>query len=212
MKIRFFGILSLGVLAFIVLAMEPTYGYLEIGESNEMPAPGAFKMGGIFQGRLSDGGGSNLTFFGDGALHEEMSWRGFLGGGKTDFYAGGSVKWVPIPDYRNQPAVGGKAEVTFGRAGDSLTVLRLVPMASKKLDYQGNHWVPYGGVPVGISASGGKSDFFANLAGGTEVRFESLRDLEFNAELGIGLTKSFSYIGIGVTYLLDTGYRGKSRR
>lgn len=201
------------VLAGLFLIMgAPAHAYLEIGESNELTPANTYKMGGLMQIRLSDGGGANFTGFVDGSLQEELGWRGFLGGGNTDFYAGGSVKWVPIPDYKNQPALGMKGELTFGRAkSETLTAVRVVPMISKKTEYQNHHWVPYAGLPFGIAAAGGKSDFFANLAGGTEVRFASVPNVEFNAELGIGLTKSFSYLGIGVTYLFDTGFRSRAR-
>ncbi len=204
--------LSTFLAGFFLFAGTPAFAYLEIGESNELAAPGTYKAGGLMQVRLSDGGGANFTGYFDGSLHDELGWRGFLGGGNTDFYMGGSVKWVPIPDYKTQPALGVKGELTFGRLkNDTLTVVRGVPMISKKGEWEGHRWAPYAGLPIGIAAAGGKSDFFANLAGGTEVRFESMPNVEFLAELGIGLTKSFSYLGIGVTYLFDTGFRNRPR-
>jgi len=198
-------VLSVGIFVFFALATQPTFGYIEIAESNEVVQEGNYKFGGLLQGRLSDGGGANVTAFVDGNIREELSWRGFLGGGNMDFYAGGSAKWVPIPDYKKQPAIGGKVEVNFGRAKSNNTfVVRAVPIVSKKFAWQEQNWVPYAGLPLGVSAAGGKSDFFANLAAGTEVKLQDLEDFEFNAEIGIGLTNSFSYLSIGVTYLLDS--------
>lgn len=205
---RALGIISIGLFVFLLLSFQPTFAYVEIGESNDILNEGHYRFGSLLQMRLSDGGGTNLTAFADGRINEEMGWRGFLGGGDLDFYAGGSLKWVPIPDYQNQPSLGGKVEANFGRKKDnSLFSVRVVPMASKKTDWVGHQWSPFVGLPIGVSSSAGKSDFFANLAAGSEVKFEGLDDVQFVGELGIGLTNSFSYLSIGVTYLLDANQR-----
>lgn len=206
--LRAIGIFCIGLAVFIILSMKTAYAYVEVGESLEIVEENNYNFGALLQMRLSDGGGTNLTAFGDGRINEETGWRGFLGGGDLDFYGGGSMKWVPIPDYMDQPSLGGKVEVNFGRNnGDSLFAVRVVPMASKKTNWLDHRWAPYAGLPLGVSSFKGKSEFSANLAAGAEVKIDQLPDLQFVGELGIGLTNSFSYLSIGVTYLLDADRR-----
>src|SRR5688572_21060473 len=77
-------------------------------DNGEIMKKGSFKLTGSAQA-LTENAGINLSGRGDMGINEDFGVRALLGFGKTDLYAGGLVKWLPIPDTDNQPAIGGNA-------------------------------------------------------------------------------------------------------
>ena len=204
------GILGLAF-GFCTLCLAPSaQAFFETGESAEITKPGYYKIGIMPQIRLSDGSGMNVTGFFDSGLAEDKSVRVSLGAGETDFYTGGSFKWVPIPDYENQPAIGGKVEAIYARkSSDSLVSFRFQPLASKKFDTEHGLFTPYAGLPISVTTWRSNTDTQVNLVGGTEFVTPKIKNMEFGAELGLNGTKSFSYISGYITFLLDekTGFK-----
>jgi hypothetical protein len=178
--------------------------FLAISESGEITPPGTFRIGVEPQLRISDGSGGNVGFFVDSAVNDEWSWRGQLGTGDTDFWGSASAKWIPIPDLDSQPAIGLRPEVAFGRdESESFTVFRLAPMISKKLDTEIGVITPYIAVPIGIFAWQGKSDTISQFVVGSEGKFEEMPTLLFTAELGMNMSKTFSYIAGSISFFFD---------
>lgn len=101
--------LTVLISALLFFSSQNSHAFYETGESGEIAKEGTYKIGLMPQLRLSDGSGMNFTGFFDRALNDESSLRIHAGLGETDFYMGGSYKWIPIPDYKNQPAIGGKS-------------------------------------------------------------------------------------------------------
>ncbi len=186
--------------------------FFETGESAEITPTGFYKVGIMPQIRLSDGSGMNVGGFFDSGLTEDKSVRVTLGAGETDFYTGGSFKWVPVPDYKNQPAIGAKLEAIYARkSSDSLVSFRVQPLLSKKFDTDQGLFTPYAGFPISITTWRSNTDTQVNLVGGTEFSTPQYKNMEFGAELGINGNKSFTYISGYITVLLDekTGYKKK---
>lgn len=193
--------------ALILLALAPlsaAHAFLAINESGELTPPGVMKVGVEPQLRLSDGSGGNIGIFADSGINDEWSWRAQLGTGETDFWAGGSAKWVPFPDYGQQPAIGLRVDANFGREGDeSFTVFRLAPLVSKGFDTEIGRVNPYLALPFGIFSRKGDSDNISQFVIGSEGRFDNARGFVFSAELGFNMSKTFSYLAGTVTYFFN---------
>lgn len=204
-------------LAFVLVLSQlfsfAAQAYMEVGESAEIQPQGKFKAGFIPQFKLSDGSGMNFSGFFDSGLSEATSFRLHLGGGDLDFFGGGSFKWVPIPDYDKQPAIGGKVEAIYGREGsESLATFRVMPLISKKFSTDHGEFVPYGAFPISLTTYKGSSDTQLHLVGGTEWRHPNTPNMEFGAELGLNANKSFSYLSFLVTLLMDDSVKVRGRR
>jgi hypothetical protein len=179
--------------------------FLSLSESNDITPRDKVKVGLEPQIRLSEGSGTNVSVFVDKGLREDLSVRAQLGAGETDFQATGSVKWVPIPDFDKQPAVGVRLDLTLGRAADtSLWAARVAPMVSKSFEIEYGKLIPYAALPLGAVSIRSKNDTFVQLALGSEYIPEQLENFMFGAELGTNITKAFSYIAFNVTYLISS--------
>lgn len=178
--------------------------FLTVQESNEISKSGQYKLGFEPQLITSKGGGANFSAFLDKAINDEMSTRLRVGAGDTDFSAGGSLKWVPIPDYGRQPAVGGKIGGYFWRESDqSFFTVRFEPIVSKKFQTGVGDWTPYAALPLMFNSGKDKNNTSMQLAGGTEFFHPEADNMTFGAELGIDAKDSFSYISAYVTIYLD---------
>lgn len=192
------------LILFSLLISLPASALLEVAESNEILPVGHYRLGGLLQLKTSSGGGANVSGFFDYPINEEMGARALFGTGDTDFYAGGSFKWVPYPDFDEQPAVGGKVEGIIGRKGDdSLTHIRIAPIVSKRFTTSHGDFVPYGSIPVGINNFRSTTDTSVFIVGGTEYYHPEMNRWSFGGELGFNATKAFSYVSAYVTYSFD---------
>lgn len=199
--------------ALILTVSWSAQAYFETAESGEIQKKGDYRAGLIPQVRLSDGSGMNFTGFLDSALNESSSLRLLIGGGQTDFYTGGSYKWIPIPDYDKQPAIGAKLEVIYARlSADSAVSLRLHPMASKRFEIDQGTLIPYIAVPFGTYTYQNTTEVPVNLVTGTEFMSPETDNMQFGVELGLNANKSFSYISAFATLLLDDTSGHKRRK
>ena len=203
----------LGFLLITCLFMPSAWAFLTIGESGDLTPVGVFKLGVEPQFKLSDGSGGNMGVFVDSGLNDEWSWRAQLGTGDTDFWAGGSAKWIPVPDYNQQPAIGLRGEAVVGRDNsETITVFRIAPLISKGFDTDIGRVTPFAALPLGIYATKGNSDNTSELVIGSEGRFEGAEDFLFSAELGFNMSHSFSYISGTATYFFnESGAKTKTR-
>lgn len=196
-------ILSLAVLIVCGLSL-PTKAYFTTGESGEIQSKGIHKVGFLPQLRISNGSGMNLTGFFDSALNESSSVRVHLGTGETDFYTGISYKWIPIPDYEKQPALGFKFEGIYGReASENITALRVHPLISKVMATDVGTFVPYGSLPVSLVNTKSSSDTAVQIVVGTEYSTSDYPNLGFGGEFGLNGSKAFSYIAGFITYQFE---------
>lgn len=179
-------------------------GFMTVQETAEISPMGKYKLGLEPQLRLSDGSGFNFSGFFDAALSEETSARVAAGFGDTDFFGSGSFKWVPVPDYEKQPAVGGKASIiTWRETSVNFVTFRIEPIVSKKFETEHGLFTPFAALPVGFTSGNSKNTTGIQLAGGTEYHHPDWGNTVVAGELGINAKDSFSYISAYVTFYLD---------
>ncbi len=191
-------------LTLVLFLTTQTQAFLTVQESNEIAPVGKYKLGIEPQVRTSNGSGSNVTGFFDAPVNEELSLRALVGTGDTDLVTGGSVKWVPYPDWENQPALGGKASAIFWReANQSYFTYRFEPIVSKKFETKIGTMTPYGALPVMFTTGDGTTVTAFQLAGGVEYLNPKADNMTFGVELGTSMKDSFSYISGYVTIFVD---------
>lgn len=204
---------SISTLASAFLIGSSAWAYFETGESGEIQKVGTYRAGVMPQLRLSDGSGMNFTGFFDAAINDESSLRVLLGGGETDFYTGGSYKWIPIPDYDKQPAIGLKAEGLYARKGaDGAVSLRVHPLVSKKFETDQGLVIPYISIPVGTTTYQSTTTTPLNIVTGFEFITPQVENTLFGMELGLNANKSFSYLSAFATIMFDDKSGTKKRK
>ncbi len=184
---------------------------MTVQESNDITPKGKFKLGVEPQIRTSDGSGTNFTAFLDSPINEEMSARVLLGVGDVDLTAGGSFKWVPVPDYESQPAIGGKVGFYFWRESDeSFTTLRLEPIVSKRFKTELGDFTPYASLPLMFNSGKGNNETGIQIALGSEYHHPEADNMTFGLEAGLDAKDSFSYISGYVTIYLEDTYTSQT--
>lgn len=201
-------LLKISATLALILSASSSFAYYSTIESGEVIPEGAYRFGAEPQMRLSEGNGFNFSGFADMGLGNDMSARAQLGSGDTELLASASFKWIPFPDYKNQPALGGKAEVMFGKkSGDGLWGVKIHPLASKKVDTDMGLFIPYGSIPIGYLSYKSETVTTIQLVAGTEFKTDKFKDWVFGAELGLNGSKAFNYISAFVTLPFDMAPR-----
>lgn len=191
---------------YIVVGLYPTlvHSYVTVGESGEITPEALYKIGIEPQFVTSGDNGINLRVFFDGSYDESKSYRFHLGTGATDFVAGGSFKWIPIPDYESQPAMGGKIGASVVRISDATSIVfQFTPLISKKYEVENGTLIPYAGLPLLLSTYKGESTSSALLALGTEFKHIDAANYTFGAEIGMNAKDAFSYFSFFGTIYFD---------
>jgi hypothetical protein len=155
---------------------------------------------------LSDPNGLNLNAFFDAGVSDSSNVRAVLGFGSVSFNTGVFYKWVPIPDYENQPAIGIMVGGTWARYnGENYPSLRFHPIISKAFESDIGRFTPYATTPFGITAGPKKNTFPFQLAAGTDWKPGGLEKMHFMIEMGLNLNEAFSYVSLaGVLYFDET--------
>lgn len=177
--------------------------FLTLSESAELIPEGTYRLGIAPQLRLSDGNGFNAGFYVDGSMGPSMNWRAVVGGGTTDFFTQGSIKWVPIPDVDKQPALGGRAMVFFARDMDlDFTGIQLTPIISKQVDTEHGLMTPYAGLPITVIGNSKKTVTALQLAVGSELNLEKGRQM--GAEFNLSLNDAVTSLTVFFTFPFDS--------
>jgi hypothetical protein len=197
-------------LMLLLLLTSKSYAYLSLAESAELPPPNKYQVGGETQFLTNRGGGANLNVFFDSRINESSSFRAAIGGGTVDFNAFGSFKWIPIPDFDNQPAMGFRFGAGIARDEDqNLLQLQVAPLASKRYRTDWGMTTPYISVPFTFINSKQENYVASNFVIGSEYGHPDFEYGSFGVELGFELNKSYSYISLYATFPFDsrTGFR-----
>src|SRR3989344_9146395 len=131
------------------------------------------------------------------------------GGGETEFWTAGTVKWVPIPDVDKQPAVGIRGGFSYARdSGADLYHLLIAPIISKKADTRYGEMIPFIALPISIPVI----DTKVNNTTGTQLAIGAewfYADVNYGLELDLNLGRSFSAISAFISFPFDsaTGYK-----
>jgi hypothetical protein len=189
--------------------------YQDVLDNAEVLERGHFKATGALQA-LTDSGGGNFTGVFDTGIQPDWGVRALAGFGKTDYYFGGMVKWVPIPDREDQPAVGLNAGVTYAKWMEDVhdTTFIAQPMISKRLNIQEVVVTPYASLPFGIrlrdtTIHDNTTKLTSELVIGSQLQVPQWKNLQFIAEVGIDFSNAFDHISAGAIFYFDTenGFR-----
>ena len=127
----------------------PAKAFLGVNETAEVLSSGQYRVGYIPQNYLGNGGGLEHGAFLDMPIDRDINSRIELGFGVTDFWAAGSIKWVPIPDFQKQPAMGLRGKIILAREQtNSFFNTQITPMLSKKYQTARGTFIPYAGFPI----------------------------------------------------------------
>jgi hypothetical protein len=196
------------IFALTFLISAPAWAYYDVLDNGEILPKGTYKLtgGGQF---LTDHGGLNVESIIDAGFQDEFGIRGMFGFGKTDIFAGGMFKWMPIPDIEKQPAIGFNAGLVYGKwKGNRDLTFRIEPIASKKFNLDTTVWTPYVSLPFGwrtrdSEANGNRSDVSWQAVAGTQLQVPKWKKLQFIAEVGMDLSKALSHVSFAAILYFD---------
>lgn len=152
---------------------------------------------------LTGGGGfaTNFKFtYGITPLSNLQIGAGF-GGGARGFRAGGAYTFDFIPDLDGQIGFGVAFQGYYYKLRSNLaqTEFTAVPYLHNGYNTEaGTHFAPYVALPIGIAFLDGTYRSIMQLALGSY--FNTSEHFAINAELGLNLSNTDSYLGFGVTY------------
>ncbi|MCB0413284.1 MAG: hypothetical protein KDD50_03065 [Bdellovibrionales bacterium] len=152
--------------------------------------------------------GSNLVGILDTPWGNDSNIRYYLGFGDVSMQIGAQYKWVPYPDYQDQPAIG----VSFGpmiarKHGDTEVALKSQTFISKKFSQPFADFNTYAALPLALSFYADQSDFPFQLIIGSNMKTHHLKGIEFSLEGGLNLHASFGYVSLGFIYFIDNKER-----
>ncbi|MEK2687619.1 hypothetical protein [Bdellovibrio sp. GT3] len=184
----------------------PAHAYLSILESGEVLSSNLIQVGFEPQILTNRESGANFDVFVETGLNDSTSARFLIGGGTIDFNAFASVKWIPIPDFANQPAMGIRAGIGFARDNDdNVLQVQAAPLLSKRFETEYGLTVPYIAIPFAYLNTKEDNYIATNLAVGTEWQHPDLKDtMTLGGEVGVDLNKSYTYISIFATFPFES--------
>ena len=192
--------------------LSTAHAYLGVNESAEIIPNGHYRVGVIPEFFLGSNpsdyytgkdGGSDYSAFLDMNVQRDINARFVLGTGTTDFWAGAFAKWVPYPDYENQPAIGVRGGFMFVREQSSnFYDLQVTPIISKKYETQAGALLPYVGVPLTLVYEKSSHNFTAvQMAVGSDWEFQ--KDSQLGAELDMDLKNTTTTISLHLNLEFD---------
>ncbi len=135
-------------------------------------------------------------------LSEDLQGDFEIGSGDIDFTASANLKWVPIPDYEKQPALGIRGGLTYIDTDRySQTSIIATPFASKAFESPHGKFAPFAGVPLALNSNSDDTYFTARMIVGLEWTPTNMNNLHVIGEGGVKIsTKSFGSVNIGAAY------------
>lgn len=178
-----------------------SYGYLSLMTTGDVTPQNNFRLLGYLEAAFDTYDGVNVNARGIYGLAEDLEVDIEVGVGEFDVMLGAFLKWVPIPDYDNQPAVGVRAGLSYiDTDKTSQTSVVAMPFVSKAINTDHGRITPYGGVPFGINSNSRDTDFTARLALGAEYIHPDYQTMRIYGEVDFELSKSFNSINAGAAF------------
>lgn len=148
----------------------PVYAAFVLLETAEIIPAGVYRVGAAPQLYMGNGGGVDGSAFLDLNTGQSLNTRLEIGTGITDFWASASAKFVPYPDYQNQPAMGLRGKFIYMRESDTnFYNTQIAPIFSKKYSTSRGEFIPYAGLPVTFIYEKSSNNFtISKLCFGTE--------------------------------------------
>lgn len=180
------------------------FAYTSTIDTGDLIKKGQYRLSTESNVVFNDINGFNLVGRIDMGFNEDSNFRAIIGTGTVSFQAGLMYKWVPIPDYKNQPALGLLGGFVYARAQDTnFLSLRLHPLISKHFDTNYGDFTPFASLPFGITTAKSTTSIPLQFAFGTDWKPVGLQNLSFLAELGFNLHESYSYISVAALLRFD---------
>jgi hypothetical protein len=184
------------------LLAQSSFAYLSVNETAELLKKDNYRVGLIPQFYLSNDGGANYGAFIDMYAYNDVNTRFVVGGGETDFWTSASAKWVPFPDYEQQPAIGFRGQFSYARDKNlNFYNFQITPIISKIVDTSIGKLNPYVGIPVTLIYNNNISTTAAQFAVGTE--WVDLEDFQFGGEVDINLTNTTTSMSLHFNFPFD---------
>lgn len=146
--------------------------------------------------------GTNMNARASMGLTEDLQGDLEVSSGDIDFMASAMLKWVPIPDYEKQPALGIRGGLTYINT-DSYTQTSLIatPFASKAFQSPHGKFSPFAGVPLALNSNSDDTFLTARLIMGLDWTPQENPNLHVLGEIGIKISnRSFGSVNIGAAY------------
>jgi len=183
---------------FFVPAAQAFY---TVQETGDLLKPNQMQIATELQAITSGDDGINVIGRFDKGLDEEINLRFEVGFGTTDSTVGAYIKWVPIPDYESQPAIG----FTFGAhianyEDETEFAGRVIPFVSKQFDTDWGLVTPYAALPFAFSQYDDESQNPFFLVLGSRYKHPEFQYCDFTAELGFEISDSFTYLSLGAIF------------
>lgn len=201
---------QLALVFIFVFSSNHAFAYLELNETAELLTDDShYRLGFFPQLYLENGGGTNFGAFLDMYVAEALNSRFTLGGGATDFWASGSLKWVPFPDYHEQPALGFRGAFTYAlNKNVSSYNTQITPIVSKMIETKFGKLNPYLGLPVTwVYINSTTSVTAIQLIAGAE--WQQSADFQMGGELEMNMQHSTPAISLYFNFPFDekTGFK-----
>lgn len=190
-------------LSFTFLLSLNTFAFLGLHETAELIPAGQNRVGIIPQLYVANGGGLDAAFFLDMQTGVDLNSRFEVGSGVNDFWAAGSLKWVPYPDHEKQPAIGIRGKFIFAREQSrNFYNTQIAPMLSKKVQTANGLFVAYAGLPVTFIYEKSTNNFMASqFCFGTEWVIN--KDFQVGAEFEMSLNNATNTLSAYLNFQFD---------
>jgi hypothetical protein len=180
-----------------------SFGFLGLHETAELIPTGQNRIGIIPQLYVANGGGLDTAFFLDIFAGQDLNSRFEVGSGVNDFWAAGSIKWIPYPDYEKQPAMGLRGKFIFVREQNrSFYNTQLAPMLSKKVQTTQGLLIAYTGLPVTFIYEKNTNNFMVSqFCFGSEWVIS--KDFQMGAEFEMSLNNATNTLSAYLNFQFD---------
>jgi hypothetical protein len=184
---------------FLILFLTFSYvpfgwSYFSTADTGDILSNGHYRASLEAQDQFGNMTGANVIGRFDAGLSSSSNIRVLLGTGSVNLQWGLYYKWVPIPDYQDQPAIGIMAGVLYGYENDNMLSFRAHPLISKKFTTDVGEFTPFASLPFGTTTASGVTTYPLQLALGSEWKPQGLERFSFMLETGVNIINAFHYV------------------
>ncbi|MCC2677672.1 MAG: hypothetical protein K0R29_248 [Pseudobdellovibrio sp.] len=192
--------IALQIFVITTFFASPSFAAFGLLETAEIIPAGVYRVGAAPQLYLGNGGGVDGSAFLDLNVGQSLNSRLEIGSGVSDFWASASAKFVPYPDYQNQPAMGIRGKVIYMREADTnFYNTQIAPIFSKKYSTERGEFIPYAGLPITFIYEKSSNNFTIS-----KLCFGSEWVLNPAAHMGVELAMDLYNGGSTYTYTAST--------
>ncbi|MCB9072713.1 MAG: hypothetical protein H6623_03760 [Bdellovibrionaceae bacterium] len=181
----------------LVFSMSKSYAYMSLMTTGDILKQNQVQG----MGYLEFWRGTNANARASMGINDSLQGDVEIGSGDVSFMMSAMVKWVPIPDYEKQPAMGIRGGLTYVNTHDySQTSVVAMPFLSKAFQSPHGKFSPYASIPLAVNSNKDHSFFSARLVVGVEWTPLEQNNFHVIGEAGAHISKSFSSLNVGASY------------